>query len=68
MAWTQEDLMEHVPDDLYDKEYDKRYNPMAKKVTAWSRKKGGRGITVSGQHSLASLRQTHSSPSALHTL
>ena len=32
--------MEHVPDDLYDKEYDKRYNPMAKKVTAGSRKKG----------------------------
>ena len=26
--------MEHVPDDLYDKEYDKRYNPMAKKATA----------------------------------
>ena len=32
--------MEHVPDALYDKEYDKRYNPMAKKVTAGSRKKG----------------------------
>ena len=32
--------MEHVPDDLYDKEYDKRHNPMAKKVTAGSRKKG----------------------------
>ena len=37
---SSEDLMEHVPDDLYDKEYDKRYNPMAKKVTAGSRKKG----------------------------
>ena len=40
MAWTQEDLMEHVPDDLNDKECDKRYNPMAKKATAGSRKKG----------------------------
>ena len=40
MAWTQEDLMEHVPDDLNDKECDKRYNPMAKKATARSRKKG----------------------------
>jgi hypothetical protein len=40
MAWTQEDLMELVPDDLNDKECDKRYNPMAKKATAGSRKKG----------------------------
>ena len=33
------DLMEYVPDDVYDMEYDKRYNPMAKKAKG-SRKKG----------------------------
>jgi len=31
--------MEYVPDDVYDMEYDKRYNPMAKKAKG-SRKKG----------------------------